>query len=233
MYDHKFNNGYGLITLNDICICHSYDKLQDALQQVEYEPFCEIFSAPTFEEVNMIIQQRYPQQFYRSGFYQQYAPLDFVAGSGDYWLRREEAERISISANTNPALTAPIPDVANNSVAPYGCHFHPPVYRAFWAISFAQGFAVHSDENYLLRLLASTQYLYAHAVKCSTEQAASAKAAFEYATRFYRRYQALCINMPPYYLQDGQCFENENFEANEAGRSETETWKKLREFGLW
>ncbi|MDY6269270.1 MAG: hypothetical protein SPL39_09985 [Selenomonadaceae bacterium] len=233
MYDHKFNNGYGLITLNDICVCHSYDNLRDVLQQVEHEPFCEVFSAPTFEEASIIMQQRYPQQFFRFGIYQQYAPLALAAGNSDYWFRRNDSEHISFFDNSLPMLATSMPDAANNSVSTYGYGFPSQAYRAFWGISFAQGFAVHSNENYLLSLLASTEYLYTHAVKCSTEQAAAKTAVFEYTSRFYRRYQSICINLPPYYLQDGQCIKNENFEANEAGRSENETWQKLRGFGLW
>lgn len=233
MYDHKFNNGYGLITLNEICVCHSYRKFQDAFQQVKYEPFCEVFSAPTFEEVSVIMQHRYPQQFYRFGFYLQYNPLDVIAGGGDYWLKREDNDLILISDNSRPMLIGQFPDNSNNPAGSYQYGLQHAAYRTFWSISFAQGFAVHSDENYLLRILASTQYLYTHAIKCPTEQDAAKLAAFEYATRFYRRYPSVSINMPPYYLQDGQCFENKNFEANEAARSESETWQKLRGFGLW
>ena len=234
MTNQNLNSGYGFITLNDVGVCHTPKSLMDVLQQVADEPFCEVFSTPTFEEADMTMRQRYPQQFFRLGLNQQHSPLRLTTGGSDYWVNYENEDRIPTSDSAMSVL--PLKGNTRTELAEgyeYGLQA-PAVSVSFWAISFAQGFAVHSSKEQLLSILTDPKYIYAHAIKCATEQAAAQWAAFEYATRFYRRYYGATIYMPLQYLHAGECFIDLDFEAHEATAAvQNHMWNKLRGYGLW
>ncbi len=248
MTSNEINEGYGIYTRNTLWLSKDIRDVCNAMQIPD--PFCEIFSAPTFEEATMIMHQWYPHHFWVLPFNRGFQPLQ-MKQSGEFALTRQSYGMIPVS-NTTPVAQAPLPagtssfNPASDSM-PYAgqgvsvpMSYAPnseqimPAYNGVWSLTCAQGMAVFSNREKVIKMLSSPKCLYVHAVKWPTPQAASKWAWREYVTRFFQRNDAntVRINLPTRYLQDGEYFFDKNYDAREANRKENPQLEKLKSFGI-
>lgn len=235
MSNQSFNGGYGIITSYALYVLNSPQHLRETLQQIPDDSYCEIFSTPTLEETNFIMLQRFSQLATRLGLLRG-CEAPALPMNGEYALKLPTPLMYQGAASPSPAL--PPSQNATFTSAPandgYLYSLSSPVTR-FWGISFLQGFAVYSDPNTILKLLASSNYYYTRAIGYSTEQRASMMATFDYYNRFHKRYSIkdTTPTMFDTYLHNGQIWVDDHFEDHEAARSGSELWKRLRDKGLW
>ena len=247
MDTNAFNTGYGIYTTNTLWLCKDFRELQRAMQMPE--AFCEIFSAPTFEEAEIIMRQWYPHHFWVLPFNRGVAPLQ-MKQSGEFALTRESIGMISSQTSVSTALStteAPVTSSVAGSMpdTSQGVVSMPMVYApnngqcmsnyiGFWSVTCAQGMGVSSNIEKVINMLSSPKCLYSHAVKGPTPQAASYWAWKEYVTRFFQRNDAstVRINLPSAYLRDGEFFFDKYYESREAERKENPKLAKLKSFGI-
>ena len=249
MISNEVNNGYGIYTANTLWLCKDFRELYRVMQNT-VEPFCEIFSAPTFEEAEIIMQQWYPHHFWVLPFNRGFAPLQ-MKQSGEFALTRKSIGMISFpnmssGASPVPAIETPTPNPALTSM-PYvnqgvsaPMAYAPtngqamPTFNGVWSVTCAQGMGVSSNIEQVISMLRSPKCLYGHACKWPNPQYASFGAWKEYVSRFFQRNDAntVRINLPSEYLRDGEFFFDKNYVSREADRKENPQLDKLKSFGI-
>lgn len=247
MENTKVNNGYGVYTVNELCLFHDYRELYSLMQNCG--PFCDVFSAPTLHEAAIITHQRYPRLFWTNPFNWGFCPM-MVKQSGEFALRRKdrilfqnstaatpkamtaEASTVSLLASASSDAVSAVPTAGmNTSYANQGISYNDGI----WSITFAQGMAITSNINEVVNYLASPKCYLTHAQKWPTLQAASWNTWKEYANRFYQRNDATAFHLEvpqDDFFRDGAFFYDKNYEARESAREDNSELDRLKSFGI-